>query len=679
MKVRERISKSFWLATATAFAVLVSPFFLAPVSATETYNSAQLKYLFTGVEVEASPGGCTGVIGKGGVITMTLNFAARESLEYVEICNAEGFSVVQHEGKASWKVNDGQICISNSKGFQFSTSFNENSCWKIAKWQFGFAAIDSQGQEAWKMTLNSHPKHSSKEEIWAALETVSNDTEIAEQKAKEEKLRQQEAALLQAEAEEQARAERERQVEEEKRLAAEAEAQRQSHEAKRKAELVSTQRAADDAKRQKEARIAAEERRKREQLLAEAKAIESSLSELELQYVQWGLKNTGFYSGPIDGEFGFGTRGSIKRYQRDKGDSETGYLNEAAVAELLETGRPLYETAEAERQKKEKEKARQVAELEEKNNEQEMAKASSKTGAGEGSLDQQIATLKRLKDNGLITEQQFEDGRQYALNKYLGLSAKASVTSSKKLSPKTKPRRYSDVNFGKYYALVIGNNEYKHLPKLVTAQKDAKAISSVLKKTFGFEVTTLENATRDDILDAFDDYEGRLGKSDNLLVYYAGHGWLDDARGEGYWLPVDAKSNRRSNWVANGTITHTLKALKAKHVMVVADSCYSGTLTRGLKVEKKDVDYVREVVGKRARIAMTSGGLEPVEDGGGSENSPFATALINAMKNSDEVLSGTDLFKRIQRPVKLNADQTPLYSDIRKAGHDGGDFLFVRK
>jgi hypothetical protein len=103
------------------------------------------------------------------------------------------------------------------------------------------------------------------------------------------------------------------------------------------------------------------------------------------------------------------------------------------------------------------------------------------------------------------------------------------------------------------------------------------------------------------------------------------------------------------------------------------------TLTRGLKVEKKDVDYVREVVGKRARIAMTSGGLEPVEDGGGSENSPFATALINAMENSGEVLSGTDLFKRIQRPVKLNADQTPLYADIRKAGHDGGDFLFVRK
>jgi hypothetical protein len=26
-----------------------------------------------------------------------------------------------------------------------------------------------------------------------------------------------------------------------------------------------------------------------------------------------------------------------------------------------------------------------------------------------------------------------------------------------------------------------------------------------------------------------------------------------------------------------------------------------------------------------------------------------------------------------------NADQIPEYADIRLAGHDGGDFLFVRK
>jgi uncharacterized caspase-like protein len=235
------------------------------------------------------------------------------------------------------------------------------------------------------------------------------------------------------------------------------------------------------------------------------------------------------------------------------------------------------------------------------------------------------------------------------------------------------------VKFGKYYALVIGNNDYKHLPKLKTAAKDAKAVAKTLKDTFGFEVKTLLDASRDQILDAFDDFEGKLGKSDNFLLYYAGHGWLDKGREEGFWLPVNAKSNRRSKWISNATITSTLKALQAKHVMVVADSCFSGTLTRGLKVTKRIDDYVRYVVDKKARIALTSGGLEPVEDGGGGQNSPFATAFLKILNETDEVLTGTDLFKQVKRPVQVSADQTPNYADIRKAGHDGGDFLFVRK
>ena len=76
---------------------------------------------------------------------------------------------------------------------------------------------------------------------------------------------------------------------------------------------------------------------------------------------------------------------------------------------------------------------------------------------------------------------------------------------------------------------------------------------------------------------------------------------------------------------------------------------------------------------------MSAGGLEPVEDGGTGNNSPFASALLKALTRSGEVLTATSLFKQIQRPVQLNADQTPVFADIRKAGHDGGDFLFVKR
>ena len=42
-------------------------------------------------------------------------------------------------------------------------------------------------------------------------------------------------------------------------------------------------------------------------------------------------------------------------------------------------------------------------------------------------------------------------------------------------------------------------------------------------------------------------------------------------------------------------------------------------------------------------------------------------------------MDGTQLFETVRHKVVLNAQQTPEYSDIRLAGHEGGDFLFVRR
>ncbi len=82
---------------------------------------------------------------------------------------------------------------------------------------------------------------------------------------------------------------------------------------------------------------------------------------------------------------------------------------------------------------------------------------------------------------------------------------------------------------------------------------------------------------------------------------------------------------------------------------------------------------------KQARVALVSGGLEPVADTGGGGNSPFARAFIQALSENTSVIDGTRLFSQIRRPVMVSANQTPQYSDVRNAGHDGGDFLFVRK
>ena len=247
--------------------------------------------------------------------------------------------------------------------------------------------------------------------------------------------------------------------------------------------------------------------------------------------------------------------------------------------------------------------------------------------------------------------------------------------------PNAAKEQFAGIAFGDYHALVIGINDYEYLPKLETAVGDAKAVAEVLKRKYGFKVTLLINPNHGEIIDSFDEFREKLGPTDNLLIYYAGHGWLDEEADRGYWLPVDAKKKRRSKWISNATITDNLKALGAKHVMLVADSCFSGSLVRSAEMgtRKRADDYWRKMAEKWARVVITSGGLEPVADKGGGEFSPFAKAFIDALEDNELIMDGTTLFSRMRRPVMIAADQTPQYSDVRKAGHDGGDFLFVRK
>ena len=77
-----------------------------------------------------------------------------------------------------------------------------------------------------------------------------------------------------------------------------------------------------------------------------------------------------------------------------------------------------------------------------------------------------------------------------------------------------------------------------------------------------------------------------LTDSDALLLYYAGHGEYDEDSGEGYWIPHDARQRSGSrktkeDWVWNSALTKMVNASDARHVLVVADSCYGGSLFRG--------------------------------------------------------------------------------------------------
>jgi hypothetical protein len=243
----------------------------------------------------------------------------------------------------------------------------------------------------------------------------------------------------------------------------------------------------------------------------------------------------------------------------------------------------------------------------------------------------------------------------------------------------------ANVVAGRHYALVIGNNAYQYLPPLQTAMADARVIESILRERYGFETKLLLNAGRQQIFSAISYYRQKLDQNDNLLVYYAGHGHFDREADKAFWLPIDARREDSANWVSADDITSNVKAIPARHVLIVSDSCYSGTIYRSLGITAGEVSergrFLQKMQAGRSRTLMASGGNEPVADGGGDGHSVFARVFLTGLTQMDRSsFTGAELFRDfVQERVAGKADQTPEYNPLRNSGHESGDFVFVRK
>jgi hypothetical protein len=234
-----------------------------------------------------------------------------------------------------------------------------------------------------------------------------------------------------------------------------------------------------------------------------------------------------------------------------------------------------------------------------------------------------------------------------------------------------------------YYALIIGNNEYQYHEKLEAAVRDAEAVSQILENKYGFKITKLINANYADIVDGIINFTKNRNYNDNLLIYYAGHGELIQKENRGYWLPIDAGAEQDSKWISNQIIKDKIKATKAKHVLLMVDSCFAGALTRGgvstQSIETLSSKNILRYKMKKTRLVITSGGNEPVIDSDGGDHSYFASKFLDILKNNDNVLQSLALFQGISRYVINNAQQTPGRTVIHGTGDDGGDFLFFPK
>ncbi len=243
---------------------------------------------------------------------------------------------------------------------------------------------------------------------------------------------------------------------------------------------------------------------------------------------------------------------------------------------------------------------------------------------------------------------------------------------------------------GDLWLVTIGINSYISWPRLKTAVNDAKAVKETLLKRYHLDPArvvelTDEKATRKNILGAFRDLAKKVRPDDSLLVYYAGHGHIDSITGKGSWIPVESGTDDPSAWISNRDITDYLNinAIKARHILLVSDSCFSGDFFRGSRAGLPTIDdaFLKRAYSRSSRQAISSGGLEPVSDAGFAGNSVFSHFLVAALNNNrNPYLIPSEIFSEIKAGVGKNANQLPQFGDLHgTGGQDGGELILFLK
>jgi uncharacterized caspase-like protein len=234
---------------------------------------------------------------------------------------------------------------------------------------------------------------------------------------------------------------------------------------------------------------------------------------------------------------------------------------------------------------------------------------------------------------------------------------------------------------GKYYALIIGINDYSD-PKINDLDyciRDAESFYNAIISLYTFEkenVRFLKNASMSDMVTSLDYFAERVKPNDNFLIFYAGHGVWNPTSEIGFWLPSDAKQNSTLNWFRNSALRDYLRAINSKHTLLITDACFGGSIFKSRAAFTDATLAVNKLYELPSRKAMTSGtSAEEVPD-----QSAFLKYMIERLNtNKEKYLSSEQLFSSLRSAVINNSNVVPQFGEIKDVGDQGGDFIFIHK
>jgi uncharacterized caspase-like protein len=161
------------------------------------------------------------------------------------------------------------------------------------------------------------------------------------------------------------------------------------------------------------------------------------------------------------------------------------------------------------------------------------------------------------------------------------------------------------------YALIIGNNKYDDpkLAQLKTPAADSQALAKLLgDQTIGSfdQVTPLINKTETQVRRAISTFLGNKKPDDLILLYFSGHGVLDD-RGRLYLALRDTQVNLlKATSIPSSFVADEMDSCRSKRQILILDCCHSGAFARGVKGEQKAITETTFEGSGFGRVVLTA-------------------------------------------------------------------------
>lgn len=238
------------------------------------------------------------------------------------------------------------------------------------------------------------------------------------------------------------------------------------------------------------------------------------------------------------------------------------------------------------------------------------------------------------------------------------------------------------------YALMFATDQYDNWSDLVNPVFDSRTIADELRKTYGFKVELIENASQIEIFKKMREYaERKYEPLDQLFIFFAGHGSYDQTFGEGFVVTKESLLNDEAkvSYISHNRLRSNINNIPCEHIFLAMDVCFGGTFDQALASSRGDdevykeqnqAEFITRKLTYKTRRFLTSGGKTYVSDGIPGKHSPFAKSFIEAMRSRggrDGMLTLPEVYTYVER-LKIQ----PKFGEFGDNA-PGSDFIFVAR